>query len=51
MENISQKKQVKYSRKTTPARSTDKTTPVFGIIHEARVVEFNIRKPMIQIIN
>jgi hypothetical protein len=51
MENISQKKQTKYSRKTTPARSLEKTTPVFRVSNEVRVVEFNIRKPMIQIIN
>lgn len=51
MENISQKKQLKYSRKTTPARTSEKTMPVFGIIHEARVVEFNIKKPMLKIIN
>ena len=51
MENISTKKQTKYSRKTTPARSADKTIPVFRVSNEVRVVEFNIRKPMIQIIN
>ena len=51
MENISQKKQLKYSRKTTPVRSSDKTIPVFRVSNEVRVVEFNIRKPMIQIIN
>jgi hypothetical protein len=51
MENISQKKQLKYSRKTTPARIFEKTIPVFRVSNEVRVVEFNIRKPMIQIIN
>lgn len=50
MENISQKK-IRYSRKTTPARSNEKTTPVFRVSNEVRVVEFNIKKPMIQLIN
>ena len=48
MENISQKKQLKYNRKTTPARSTEKITPVFRVSNEIRVIEFNIRKSMIQ---
>jgi hypothetical protein len=51
MENILQKKQLKYRRKTTPACSCKKTTPVFKVISEPRVIEFNIRKPMIKIIN
>lgn len=51
MDNILQKKQLKYSRKTTPARTAEKTPPVFRVSNEARVVEFNIKKPMIQIIN